>query len=147
MRRGYMKAEFLLPARLEYLEAFGEGHTAASYVDLMEHALPPIYLAAEEVMYRLVRNPIGWQLPSQTMRRRYGDCKDVAAWRAAELRQLGIPARMGIIPSERHPGSFHAIVRWPDGTLEDPSAVIYAINHGELEPEEAYALIAEEVGL
>jgi hypothetical protein len=140
-----MKAESLIPARLDYLEAYGEGLTAASYVDLEEHDLPPVYLAADGLIeYRLVPNPIGWQLPSQTMRRGYGDCKDVAAWRAAELRQQGIPARMAIIPSTRHRGSFHAIVRWPDGTLEDPSRFIMAIQRGRMSPNEAYLLIADE---
>jgi hypothetical protein len=141
-----MKAESLLPARLDYLEAFGEGLTAASYVDLDEHDLPPIYLAADGLIeYRLVPDPIGWQLPSQTMRRGYGDCKDVAAWRAAELRHQGIAARMGIIPSTRHRGSFHAIVRWPDGSLEDPSRFIMAIQRGVMAPTDAYQLIAHEV--
>lgn len=142
--RGWMKAEFLLPADIEYLEAFGEGHTAASFVDLKRNPrLPPVYFSG--VLYKLVPNPIGWQLPSQTIKRRYADCKDLAAYRAAELRREGIPAQMAIIPSTRHEGSFHAIVRWPDGTLEDPSRVIVDINRGWVDPERVYDLLDYEL--
>lgn len=48
-----------------------------------------------------------------------GDCEDLAAWRAAELRFQGEPARAVAVPSG--PGKWHAVVRRADGSLEDPS--------------------------
>jgi hypothetical protein len=47
-----------------------------------------------------------------------GDCEDLAAWRAAELRVQGIPAV--VIVEKIAPGKFHAIVGTDEG-VEDPS--------------------------
>lgn len=48
-----------------------------------------------------------------------GDCEDLAAWRAAELRAQGEPARAVAVPSG--PGKWHAVVKRADGSIEDPS--------------------------
>lgn len=55
-----------------------------------------------------------------------GDCDNVASWRSAELRELGIPARPYITWRKRADGgmTYHVIVRWPDGTSEDPSLLL-----------------------
>lgn len=51
-----------------------------------------------------------------------GDCEDLASYRAAELRYFeGEPARVVILTTPR--GSFHAVVRREDGTIEDPSRI------------------------
>lgn len=52
-----------------------------------------------------------------------GDCDNLASWRAAELRELGINARPYITWRKRPDGgtTYHVIVLWPDGTSEDPS--------------------------
>jgi hypothetical protein len=54
----------------------------------------------------------------------YGDCEDLASWRAAELRMQGIRARPIVKIRQLPGGSFraHAIVRLPGGQIEDPSA-------------------------
>jgi hypothetical protein len=54
------------------------------------------------------------------------DCDNVATWRAAELRQNGIKADPYITWKKRSDGGFtyHVIVRWPDGTTEDPSLLL-----------------------
>lgn len=51
------------------------------------------------------------------------DCKNLAAWRVAELRER---ARVRAVTRvhEVRPGIFHVDVEWPDGTLEDPSKVL-----------------------
>lgn len=43
------------------------------------------------------------------------DCDGLACWRAAELRQMGIPARPMMTSRKRPDGgtTYHAIVRWP----------------------------------
>lgn len=52
-----------------------------------------------------------------------GDCDNLAAWRAAELRERGIMARPFITWRQRADGgtTYHVCVLWPDGTHEDPS--------------------------
>lgn len=53
--------------------------------------------------------------------RGWGDCDDLAPWRAADLRTSGEDpgARSEVIPSG--PKMWHAIVKRSDGTIEDPS--------------------------
>ena len=52
-----------------------------------------------------------------------GDCEDLSAIRAAELRYYyGEPARVRIGRTRR--GSFHAVVERGDGTIEDPSRIL-----------------------
>jgi hypothetical protein len=64
-----------------------------------------------------------WQLPSMTAANGAGDCEDLSAWRAAELRLAGIPATIAFLPIGQR-GNWHAVVRWPDGRFEDPSAML-----------------------
>lgn len=54
------------------------------------------------------------------------NCDNVASWRAAELRELGIRAQPYITWRRRPDGgmTYHVIVRWPDGTAEDPSLLL-----------------------
>lgn len=61
-----------------------------------------------------------------------GDCDNLACWRAAELRQAGIPAKPIVTARERLGGgtTYHALVRWPAipgvpyETDEDPSLIL-----------------------
>lgn len=55
-----------------------------------------------------------------------GDCDNVASWRAAELCELGIPAKPFITWRRRIDGgmTYHVIVLWPDGSSEDPSLLL-----------------------
>ena len=55
-----------------------------------------------------------------------GDCDNVASWRAAELRELGIDAKPYITWRRREDGgtTYHVIVLWPDGSSEDPSLLL-----------------------
>jgi hypothetical protein len=55
-----------------------------------------------------------------------GDCDNVASWRAAELRELGIDAKPYITWRQRPDGgyTYHVIVLWPDGSSEDPSLLL-----------------------
>lgn len=53
------------------------------------------------------------------MRDGYGDCEDLAAARVAELR---VKAGIKAVPWLKKKGKiWHVLVRYPDGTLEDPS--------------------------
>lgn len=63
---------------------------------------------------------------------RAGDCEDLAAWRAAELRvfQGDEDARVKIVRTRR--GTFHAIVERGDGVIEDPSRVLLFLEQQRL---------------
>ena len=83
--------------------------------------LPPLYQA--HVRYR--REPRGrerWQLAPETYQLGYGDCEDLATWRAAELWLGGWPARPVVYRAGPH--QLHVIVNKGDGTYEDPSRVL-----------------------
>lgn len=59
------------------------------------------------------------------LRLRFGDCDDLACWRAAELRvRHGVEARPRLDVVAHHPTRYHVVVQLPDGTTEDPSAVL-----------------------
>ena len=74
---------------------------------------------------RVVEYGEEWQTIPWIIFRGYGDCEDLGAWRAAELRQrFGIHATPWI-KVRQMPGGFwraHVVVRWPNGQIEDPSA-------------------------
>lgn len=78
--------------------------------------VPPLYEAG--VVYR-PESPDEWESLDIVMARGYGDCEDLASWRAAELQEHGIEA-IADVYSVR-PTRWHAIVVYPDGTVEDPS--------------------------
>jgi hypothetical protein len=53
----------------------------------------------------------------------WGDCEELAAWRAAELQVRNIPARAGFTKQTQADGTmlYHITVILPDGSIEDPS--------------------------
>jgi len=55
----------------------------------------------------------------EVMRHRFGDCEDLSAWRVAELRLGGVRAIPWVVQSGNR--LYHVQVRYPDGTIEDPS--------------------------
>lgn len=78
------------------------------------------------VRYR--REPRGvekWQDAAVTLARGYGDCEDLACWRAAELYTRD---RIAAVPRftwrRLRDGAtmYHIQVLWPNGHVEDPSA-------------------------
>lgn len=77
-------------------------------------------LYASGVRYR--REPSGqeeWSTIPDVLSRGYGDCEDLAAWGAAELRMKGIDARP--IAYQSGPHTWHAVIELPDGRRIDPS--------------------------
>jgi hypothetical protein len=60
-----------------------------------------------------------WRRPFVVAGAGEGDCEDLAAWVAAVRRAEGTPARAELVPGGAR--SLHAIVRYPDGDVEDPS--------------------------
>lgn len=86
--------------------------------------LPNLYESG--VRYR--REPVGqedWDDTVELYRIGYGDCEDLSATRAAELRvRHGIAARPIVKGPKRLPNGlmlYHIQVQLPDGSIEDPS--------------------------
>lgn len=73
-------------------------------------------------------HPEDWRDAVEVVRRRGGDCEDLAAYRAAELRLTG---RADAVPMYRVASRiggggrlFHIVVDRGDGALEDPSRML-----------------------
>lgn len=79
--------------------------------------IPALYEAG--VVYR-PESPDEWESLDIVLARGYGDCEDLASWRAAELQEQGIEAIADVY--NVRPNRWHAIVVYPDGSREDPSA-------------------------
>ncbi len=77
---------------------------------------------------------------------RRGDCDNVAAMRAAELRTVGVDASVCLTEHKRDDGgtTYHAFTRWPDGTGEDPSRIL---GMGGRHPNAMRARVAELANL
>jgi hypothetical protein len=70
----------------------------------------------EEVVHGRPREV--WLTAPLIIQRGFGDCEDLAGYRAGELQVQGIQAIAIAKPSSV---GFHIVVQWPDGRIEDPS--------------------------
>lgn len=96
------------------------GYARAAATIIRQGTLPPLY--ASGVRYR--REPPGrerWQLPPETLRRRFGDCEDLSIWRAGELLAAGRDAWPVVYRSG--PRTLHVVVD-RGGWIEDPSRAL-----------------------
>lgn len=61
----------------------------------------------------------------------WGDCDDLCSWRCAELQVAGIMAKPYLKWRDTGPKQnvYHAVVRWPDGRIEDPSLALGMAGH------------------
>jgi hypothetical protein len=125
-----LHVRIMCPPIPEAIEGVAEGLVRLN-VALMRFAdergvvLPPLYESG--IRYR--REPKGrewWESAEDLLgvaTNLSGDCEDLAAMRAAELRYWeGEPARVVIQRTSR--GTFHAVVERADGTIEDPSRIL-----------------------
>lgn len=113
-----MRPTLTVQADVQALQALADLQLLLCQRDLAANPQAPLY--GSGVRYR--RETVGaesWQLPSETARLGYGDCEDLACWRAAELRQQGERAR--VLVKQVKPRLFHVVVLRQDGTIEDPS--------------------------
>lgn len=89
--------------------------------ELRTYKLPPLYKSG--VRYKkelkLPGRPEEWKTITQILRDKSGDCEDLAAWRVSELKEKGINAMIWL---KKRGHYWHVVVRYPDGTIEDPSA-------------------------
>jgi len=116
-----MRVTLKIPASRAMLSAALEGLTAVDAVMYRQRRYPKLYSAG----IRYQRERVGrenWQTVAELYKSKVGDCEDLAAARAAELRMQGIPARAVAVRTGAR--SYHALVRWPDGSIEDPSRIL-----------------------
>ncbi len=88
--------------------------------DLADQRYPDLYKSG--VVYRKEPREHGrfeqWRTIRELMQTGYGDCEDLACARVAQLRMMGIRA----IPwLKKHGHTWHVVVRYPNGRIEDPS--------------------------
>ena len=118
-----------VPADPGCLDALAEGLVLLDVAQL-ERAraagvdTPSIYACGAR--YRREHGGERWQSVAEMLQSRppSGDCEDLAAWRVAELRLTGEDASVRIVRTSR--GTFHAVVSYSDGTIEDPSRILHA---------------------
>ncbi len=55
------------------------------------------------------------------MKRKWGDCDDLAPWHAASLRNTGTDPEAHAVAKRSGPNRWHAVVQRSDGSIEDPS--------------------------
>jgi hypothetical protein len=114
----YVAATMRIESRKPEIDAALEGLVCLNMAQMRNGKCPPLYRSG--VRYRRDKGET-WDSCRVVLKRGYGDCEDLAAYRAAELRTQGIPAR-AIVQRSHTPGvAWHCVVRYPDGRIEDPS--------------------------
>jgi hypothetical protein len=122
-----MRALWHLPPVPAVLERALEGLVAIDEWLLQRGLVPRLYASGVKYRWKLPGN--GWDHAAIVAARGSGDCKDVSAWRVAEQRLAGLDAWPHII----HTGgrNYHVQVRYADGRIEDPSAVLLRAEKGQ----------------
>jgi hypothetical protein len=111
-------ATFQMPSRAAAFEAGLEGLTRVNEVVMRETAFPPLYESG--VRYKTEPRDV-WRHAGDVLGERWGDCEDLSAYRAAELRVSGEDPGARVTTYESGPHRYHAVVTRGDGTIEDPS--------------------------
>lgn len=91
--------------------------------ELQRSPEPPPRLYHSAVRYRRP-GKLRWHTIADLYDLLYGDCKDLAAARCAELRFYEGEHAEPIVRRTRRRRRFHALVRREDGTIEDPSRIL-----------------------
>jgi hypothetical protein len=105
-----------------------EALTRINVAAMREFRVPPIYRAG--LVYQrepLCRYCEEWRDCLSVVEHGGGDCEDLACYRAAELQMQGVRARPYVRKPRLLPNNvllYHIQVEWPDGRIEDPSAVL-----------------------
>jgi hypothetical protein len=114
-------ATFRVPARADAFEAALEGLTRVNEGLMQRETIPPLYEAG--VRYRDEPRDV-WKHAIDVGHDKYGDCEDLAAYRAAELRHTGEDPGAYVTTYQSGPNRYHAVVGRTGGLVEDPSRVL-----------------------
>lgn len=120
-----MKMTCNIPDHAKAVEALLEGFVRCCMV-CIDAGLAPLDPMDTGVRYQL--EPQGeedWKLPQNVIRDGWGDCEDVAAWRAAGLRLSGEDDGARCVVMSTGPRKLHAVVLRSDGRIDDPSRDLY----------------------
>src|SRR5262245_53395466 len=113
--------KFRIPARAEAFSAALEGLTRLNESLMHRERVPPLYQAG--VVYKDEPRDV-WRHALDVAGEKWGDCEDLAAYRAAELRVSGEDPGAAVTVYQSGPNRYHAVVGRGDGTMEDPSRVL-----------------------
>lgn len=115
--------EYKMPAQMENADV-PEVETIRDF--LTKNGAPSRVVAALDSLYNICGGGEIFREIPRIIENGGGDCDNVAAWRCAELRELGVDAMPYITWRKRPDGgtTYHVIVMWPDGSSEDPSLLL-----------------------
>ena len=111
----------------EYLTILLDCLTKICEAYLRRHPRTP---ALYESGVKYLEEPPGaedWDDIPTTIAMEVTDCETLACWRAAELRTRGGIAAEAVFSREAQDNGtqlYHILVRYPDGTVEDPSRIL-----------------------
>jgi hypothetical protein len=114
-------ATFRVPARPDAFNDALEGLTRVNVGIMQREAVPPLYEAG--VRYQDEPRDV-WRHALDVAGERWGDCEDLAAYRAAELRVSGEDPDARVVTYQSGPNRYHAVVGRGDGAVEDPSRIL-----------------------
>lgn len=114
-------AVFRVPARADAFEAALEGLTRVNEGLMQREHVPPLYEAG--VRYKDEPRDV-WRHALDVAADKWGDCEDLAAYRAAELRVSGEDPQARVVTYQSGPNRYHAVVARSGGLVEDPSRVL-----------------------
>lgn len=120
-RAGDASATIHVPVSACFYEEMIEGLTRGNELMLRLAEFPPIYESG--VRYRKEAEDT-WRHADDVLCSGWGDCEDLAAWRAAELRVSGEDPDARVLVYRSGPRRFHAVVAMGDGRIEDPSLLL-----------------------
>jgi hypothetical protein len=109
-----------LPDHAAAVEALLEGFVRCCAL-IISSGLAPADPRGAGVVYKL--EPAGeedWKLPHNVIKDGWGDCEDIAGWRAGGLRATGEDPDATVKVAKTGKNKLHAIVMRGDGTTEDP---------------------------
>lgn len=110
-----------VPARSAAFDAALEGLTRLDAELMQRGNYPPLYQSG--VRYKNEPRDV-WRHVDDVTKEGWGDCEDLSAYRAAELRVSGEDPDASVCTYQSGPSRYHAVVRRGDGTLEDPSRAL-----------------------
>ena len=110
-----------VPTSAAAYDAAIEGLTRLDETIIGAGAVPPLYKAG--VRYKTEPREV-WRHAADVAAEGWGDCEDLSAYRAAELRVSGEDPDARVRTFQTGPRRYHAVVERGNGILEDPSRVL-----------------------
>lgn len=121
-----LSASLEVPASPGTYSAALEGLTGVDEVLMRrDPSIPPLYsTGARWQVKEGDPSESRWRYPYDVVGEGWGDCQDLSAYRAAELRVTGEDpsARVRVYPTG--PNRYHAVVERGNGLIEDPSVIL-----------------------